>query len=400
MRVAFASNHVACDFQGGALRVDIVRDDAQLGVSRHERIFFSVPRDYRVHNDCVAAALMTLVGATCPVVSFNFPISERCAELLTRFYRLEEVGPVARELEPRRPGRQLALNFSGGTDSTALYLLLRAALGDNFKVVTADFGGRFTRERRSYGDVRRDVTCQTDLRQRGFDRAGRFLAAMPLLFADYLDLGRVASGHTLLQENVTIASRAAGRAPDYRAAAGAYHAGGLDEAQLVRSLSPLTVLQIILQRAPERLEPAFAASAARHTEKYHARAILVRGLCRAAGLPVPWFLRDLPPPTVPWPNNPGQRYSLLGLWALKHEGAAVARTIIPDFDAHDFSYLDDLSLDFLTRYNTNVTHLIPADLRPALLREFHADGVYPYTERDWHELAIVRRHAFDDPQLA
>lgn len=273
MRATLHSSHVTRDFSDGQLTIDIVKEDALLGVSRHDRVHFSVPRDYHVHNDSVAAALLTLLGRTCAEAAFNFPISERCAELLTSYYKLAGVGPVDAALEPRQPGRHLAINFSGGTDSTALYLLMQDVLGDDFKVVSIDFGGRFTHERQGYRRFHRDVTCRTDLRQHGYDTHGRFIASVALLYADYLDLAGVVSGHTLLQETSSIISRADGRLPDYRQKEPAYRAGGLAEEHLVRSLTTLSMFQIVLDSAPERREDAFAASAPRNTEKYYARAV-------------------------------------------------------------------------------------------------------------------------------
>jgi hypothetical protein len=399
MHATLHSSHVTHDFSDGELAIDIVTDDARRGISRHDRVRFAVPRDYHVHNDAVAAALLTLLGRTCSQITFNFPISEHCAALLTSYYSLAQVGPIDPTLEPRQPGRQFALNFSGGTDSTALYLLLQDVLGDDFKVITSDFGGRFVRERSGFQTLRRDITCRTNLRQRGYDEHGRFIAAVPLLFADYLDLGRVASGHGLLQENVTIARRTKAHTPDYRAKEPVYLAGGLREEHIVRGLSSHAILRIILQRAPERLEGAFTASAYRNTEKYYSRMLVVRGLCQELGLPLPAFLEGLPQPQVLWPHIAGQRYSLVTMYALKYLGIAEARAITANFEQFDFSYLDGMTLEFLKRYNTNVVDLLPDDLRPAVLNAFHAYDIYPYQEHDWRELDVVREKVFEPGAL-
>ena len=125
------------------------------------------------------------------------------------------------------------------------------------------------------------------------------------------------------------------------------------------------------------------------------RVLWVRSLFREAGLALPAFLRTVSQPSVPWEHSPGQRYSLISLWTLKHEGRDAARAITANFDQFDFGYLDDLSLNFMARYNTNVIELLPAALRPRLLSAFHGHGIYPYTERDWHELAVVREQAFE-----
>jgi len=394
MQVAFASSHCVGDFGSGELLVDIARDDPATGFSARDRVSFSVPPDYHAHNDCVAAALLALVGASCREVRFDFPISAQCAAILRGYYELEEIGPVDEALEPRRPGRNLAINFSGGTDSTALYLLLQEVLGDEFKVITFDFGGRFVHERIGFSRFPRHVTCRTNLRALGFDQHGRFLAAGPLLFADYLDLGSVASGHTLLQENLTITDLTERPAPDYRRKDPVYLAGGLVEHHLLRGISSLGVFAIIVDRAPEGMESALAASAPCHTEKYQSRAAWLRHTYREAGAPLPPFLRVLETPIVRWGQNPGQRYSLATLWIAKYEGLDIARVVTPGIERFDLSYADDLSLRFLTCYNTNLLHLLPDHLRASVLAAFHRHRIYPYAERDWQELDIIRRQVF------
>jgi hypothetical protein len=55
---------------------------ARAGVTVVDDVYFSVPADFRAHNDAVAAALLTLIGGHYPRVSFNVPISTHCATLL------------------------------------------------------------------------------------------------------------------------------------------------------------------------------------------------------------------------------------------------------------------------------------------------------------------------------
>jgi hypothetical protein len=390
MRVAFHSSHPAGDYGGGTLAVDVVREDASTGDRQTARIHFSVPPDYHVHNDSVAAALLTLVGKSCREVTFNFPISQRCAELLRTYYRLDSVGPIDESLEPRRPGRNLAINFSGGVDSTGLYLLLDEVLGDDFKVITYDFGGRFDRERTGYVQFRRDITCRTDLREHGFNQYGRFISSAPLLFADYLDLRAVASGHTLHNEVVSMVSTLNGSPPDYRARDVIYHAGGLEEAHLVRTLCSPGIFRLILRRAPERMRAALSASAVRGTEKYYTRAIWSKHVYRELGIPLPGWIASLNAPATDW-QHAGQRFTVFTLWIAIHEGIAEARKVTPEIERYDLSFLDGLSMRFVDKYNTNLASLLPDDIGNAIRGAFHAHGIYPYTERDWQELETVRR---------
>src|SRR6478672_3896305 len=89
------------------------------------------------------------------------------------------------------------------------------------------------------------------------------------------------------------------------------------------------------------------------------RVLWVRSLFREAGLALPAFLQALRRPSVPWGHSPGQRYSLVSLWTLKHERPDEARAITANFDTFDFDYLDELSLNFMARYNTNLIELLP-----------------------------------------
>jgi hypothetical protein len=164
--VRFESSHARGDYAGGQLRVAIGRPDPARGLTVWDRVWFSVPADFHTHHDSVAAALMTLIGRTYPVVTFNFPISRHCAELLTRYYRLDEIGPIDESQEPRKPGRYVALNLSGGCDSAALWCLLANDLRLEFRTITSDYGGRFAHEARGYERFPRDVTCATNLRAR------------------------------------------------------------------------------------------------------------------------------------------------------------------------------------------------------------------------------------------
>jgi hypothetical protein len=57
----------------------------------------------------------------------------------------------------------------------------------------------------------------------------------------------------------------------------------------------------------------------------------------------------------------------------------------------DLSFLDNLSLSFLTRYNPPLVDLLAEPLRSRLAEVFHTCGIAPYEDRDWEELAIIRR---------
>jgi hypothetical protein len=55
-------------------------------------------------------------------------------------------------------------------------------------------------------------------------------------------------------------------------------------------------------------------------------------------------------------------------------------------------WLAALSLDFVTRYNTNYIDLVPQPLRAPWLAALARRGIEPYRERDWRELDEVRAY--------
>src|SRR5688500_5558543 len=107
MQVGFESSHVAGDFAAGWLTVGITRDADGGQASITDAITFSVPADFHVHNDAVAAALMPLVETRGRDVRFNFGISAASAGILRDYYQPRDIGPVDPALPPRTLGRRL-----------------------------------------------------------------------------------------------------------------------------------------------------------------------------------------------------------------------------------------------------------------------------------------------------
>jgi hypothetical protein len=370
------------------LTVWVEREDARTGQTHHDELWFTVPPDFHTHNDCVAAALMTLVGNR-RAVMFNFPISARCAQLLTEFYDLAEVGPVDASLEPRRRGRRLGLNFSDGLDSMALWLLLTEQARADFRAVALAYGPPFEFEERGFRAVPTDVICRANFRELGYARHGRFNASASLLYADYLDLGSLTSGHTYNQNPSSVEHLWHGEQPAFRQHELAYQAGGLEEAHLIRGLNSLGTAKIVRTLAPELVEAAFAASAPPGAESHITKGLTLRWLYEQAGQSLPDCVRNLTFPASPSRFGSGIGAELRTLFILKHYGLDVARRVMRGIELYDLAFVNELSFDFLGKYNTNYVSLIPAELRQSILSGFHACGIQPYTERDWHELDVA-----------
>ena len=393
MRMRVGSSHVGGDFSSG--RIDVSLDGTSpAGEPLAARYFFRVPPDFRAHNDLVAASLMTILGYAHPAVEFAFPLSRRCADLLARAYGLAAIGPVDDSLEPRRAGRNLGLSYSGGLDSLGLYRFLRRTIPDQLKVVFADFGGKFQRERDALL-VDPDVCCATNFRTKEVERnGGRFMAAVAILYADYLDLGRVTFGHTVDHPHpVSMESLKGGHDPIFVGHDAAFRAAALEEVYLVRGVSFVasTMLSASSAANDAEVERSLRASARPDTEKGVRKRLALRYLYASRGLPVPPFVGPLAFPEAP--ARFGRDYAQDFKWVFlsKHFGVPLANRVVAGIDRFDLSAVHRLSLAFYAKYHTSIAELIPDPLRNAALAWFHECGVYPYTERDWDELDQVRR---------
>ncbi|RIK41863.1 MAG: hypothetical protein DCC58_11850 [Chloroflexi bacterium] len=390
MRIMFESGHVDGTYADGLLHIWISYEDAEVGQTVLDEVTFSVPADFHSHNDSVAAALMTLAGERFDEVEFNFPISSRCAELLQSHYEGVTVGPVDPSLEPRQRGRRAGLSFSGGVDSTAAWLVMNRAFDGDFVVITSAYGGHFAFEERGYGRYHRDVTCVTNLRARHWDREGRFNCAAPLLYADYLDLATLSTGHTIAHPGTNLGSLRHGGPQLWTRQDAVVQAGGLDELHVMRGIATPGVAKIFMTLGPERIEAALEGSDYPGQRKRYTKELIFRELYADAGLPIPAYLQNTPFPTQPitFGAVPELDYRLLFL--IRRGNIDEALRLCPGLAQIDIEPLQKMALNFLGRYCTNLVELLPLQTRIKVMDTFHECDIYPYDERDWHEVGLVQ----------
>lgn len=395
MRSLVTSSHVAGEYRNNLLRVRIqTAGDVAVAVSDLV-VTFSVPPDFHTHNDSVAAAVLTLLGRRSRQVEFNFPISPHCAELLRAYYGLEQVGPVSTEVQSRVPGPALGLNFSGGLDSLALWVLLRDLPHLRLRIVSTVYQD-MRYERIAQAAIPRDVISKTNLRLLHLDQAGRFNCAVPLLFADYAGLGAVTNGHSMVQYPFSYERLDGGQPPAFLLQDKALHAGGLAEWHVVRCLCEPALLKIAAGAVPESLEPALRSGSAPGSWKYMVKALGLRYFLERARRPLPPVLHDiaiLPPEEM---REISHIDLFRTLWLNKRYGRAFMADIDPFSREADLRFLDDLCLDFFERYNTTLLALPPDPPRRMVQQRLHAFGILPYNERDYAELEVVRQFMIDN----
>jgi hypothetical protein len=282
----------------------------------------------------------------------------------------------------------VGLNLSGGCDSAALWCLLTDDLRLEFRTITSQYDGRFSHEASGYERFPRDVTCATNLRALGYDRQGRFHAAVPLLYADYLNLRGLASGHTVRHTTGDLAEFRAGTTPSFVAREATYGAGGLEELHLCRGVHSLGMLRILLQARPDLTESAARASGPLSAGKALEKAYMMRWLCAEHGWPAPaWLSRQQVP--APAKSSMPPRPSVRLMFVAKHFGIDVAERIAPCVSQIDLTILDGISLAFLGRHHPGYVPYMPHDLRQPLLAAFAHYGIEQYDADDATEMELL-----------
>lgn len=280
--------------------------------------------------------------------------------------------------------------FSGGSDSSALWLLLRRALGGDFLTITNDYSGFFAYEAAGRTQIIADVTCRTNLRERRWDRYGRFNFAVPLLYADYLDLAGVAPGHTIGHHADTyLGSLCLGNPAQWTRLDEVLNAGGLEEYHALRPLTTIGVSRILMQDGQHLIEGALAASERPGNPKRYTKEAVFQAMFQAAGLPLPPYLRDIGSISARHQLGTNADRDHRVLFLLKHGYRGEAGRITFRLDRHDLRPLDGLAQTYLERYSTPIVDLLPLSLRSPVVAALHTYGIVPYDEQDWREIDIV-----------
>ena len=361
-----------------------------VGIETHEsrdEIFFSVPAGFFAHNDSVAAALATLCGKKYKSIKFNFPVSAACSEAV-RQRTGANVSAAAKGSE-RQPGHNIGLNFSGGFDSLASYLLAP----EQIRVAVA-FGSWFEREREFVETLKPGIICTTDFRQKGYERNDWiFMFAVSLLFADYLALGAVGLG-TIFE--ATVWNYRFSRA---KASIPLFDAIGLRDATLTRGLTEFGTAQLMLHYAPELIDGSIISLAPAKSEKRLRKRLLIDATRHRAGGPQPDFDRyEYPKDKLTY----GESYPVdfLALLFLRLYGPQLVSRWMDGLDKLDLMALDQIDVGWIYRYNPLFYEDIPGELREGVVRRMRSAAIEPFKETDWPHYRALRDvltkfHRFD-----
>jgi hypothetical protein len=355
-------------------------------VHQVDHLHFTVPPGFHAHPDLVAAAVAPLVHSRHERIRFNFAVSSAVQELIARRTRAK----VSTEgtIEPRQAGSTTALNFSGGMDSLAAWLLAPHGV----KRVAIDFGAWFRRERRFFDTLDPDVVCRTDIRAKGYARNDwLFMGSVAMLFADHLDLGAMGFG-TMFDSTPSnfnpagwdISARR--RSPQPALA----EAIGLREYATTRGLTVFGGSMVVDAFRPDLAERSLGSLARHRSEKsFRKRLAFDTAAAFRRGAPVDLDALQLPYREIEIGTSYSADFATLAFMTL-YPPEFVQR-FVRHVERGTLDAARTVRPDFLFRYNPMFIDDIPGELRPTVLRRLAEAGVEMYRDDDWAEYEKFRR---------
>lgn len=352
--------------------------------TRHQRdrLHFSVPDDFRVHPDLVAAAVAPLLGSSYAQITLDFPVSERVRMEVAARTRADVV--AAEPGDARQPGTRCALNFSGGVDSLAAWLLAP----DDVVRLAVDFGRWFRRERKSFTPRAPDVICATDFRAKGYGQTDWLsMGSAAMLFADHLDLFLVGFG-THLAASPTYLRARGWESRD--ATAPLVAAAGLRDGTFTRGLTEFGTSMIVDHYAPGVADASLASVARRGSAKvFRKRLIYDSAVAFRGGPAVDIENRRLPRRKVKLWQSYGMDFALVLLMALYPP--RFIRRFVKDPEPEVLEAASEIRPNFAFRCNPMFVEQMPPHLRAAITQRMTAAGIEMYGEADWVEYEKLRR---------
>lgn len=348
--------------------------------STHD-LWFELNKDAPIPSTSVAVALSTLCGPAYDYVHFDFPVAEPTMKYLTQLTRAS-VSSAFSEVVPEQPRHGNLLCFSGGFDSLAA----RALMPDDTRLVSMDFGGRFSRERLFF-DFFDTLTVSTNVvstpfraNSWSFMGIGAILAAN-LYGAEYLTFGGILEAGA---DNMRVNPRApsARTFPPFRAS-------GYTNAPYVLGLTEVGTLRVLLQTSPQLVAPSLSSLASPGEEKLYRKAALTRLVADTMNLTVD-FGEIAPPPQPHFRFGQNFALDLLALYVVSLYGNESGLHLVRDMPSPVVEVAKGLDMAFMERANPTLYEHFPQPLLEDLYRRFGAYDIRFYTERDWEAFRVVR----------
>lgn len=370
-RIAFKDIDVSSD---GVLRCAVTRETT-------EDFWVELPYSFEPSVDLIAAAFASLCGTAFEVIEIDLPVGPLLAqqiELATQSKLIHQSGTDIRRLR----GSSQALNFSGGFDSLAARIMM-----PNAHLVSLDFGGRFSRERRFFErfDPLIFSTNLVDLKLNRY--AWTFMGLGTTLLRDELDLRSYSFGSIQAGSLPRLFSRPLDQSTMGLTIANSL---GMVNENSVAGISEIGAIQVVARRQPGILLDALTSVALPDEDKFQRKHQMLETVSNDLALPLQLPDRTSPKTKPTW----GESFArdLASIFVAKRQGPdGVANSYAQGLPSYVVERLEVVNVTFMERFNPHAYRGVKPDILAGWYAHLIMNEVIPYERQDWFDAANVMK---------
>lgn len=371
MKIAFTEIDVSED---GWIRCNVTREET-------EQLRIELPYSFKPAPDLIAATYSSLCGTAFDEVRIDLPLGRHQAASLENNLKAKLVHNPGID-NRHRPGSQNALNFSGGFDSLAAKELL-----PDSHLVSLDFGGSFSRERKFFERFN-PLIFRTNLTALKMNRySWQFMGIGSILLRDELQLDSYSFGSITAGLLPRLFST-----PLDQSTAGipAANALGMVQNNPVIGLTEIGALSLVVKNHPEILIDSLRSVALPVEDKFQRKYQMLEAVTHALGIPI--RLPDVPnrSTSIQWGSSSAT--DLSSLFVIKELGVDhVAPSYTEGIPTQIVAALESIDMSFMLRFNPQAYAGVELKTLTNWYSTLVSNGITPYHRKDWEEIAKVMR---------
>jgi hypothetical protein len=352
----------------GTIACSVYRD------GQESEFYIRLPYSFQPQSDLVAATFVTIVGNFFEQIHLDLPVGPELRRRMENWTGSRVVTRPGVDYR-RKPTGGSALNFSGGFDSLAADVLK-----PNAHLISLDFGGRFSRERKFY--ERFDpLIIETNLVDLGLNRySWTFMGIGSLLMRDELNIGSYSFGSIMAETAHRLSVRPMNQQTSGLPLAEHF---GMRVANPVAGLSEIAAMKLVAQTRPGQLIDILNSVALPQEEKFLRKYQMLTTVLHELGLNV-HLPSDLPqrPRGMEWGLS--RASDLSSLYTMTVLGTDAVLALYPGGVPTRFvEFAQQGNMNFMNRINPHAY----AGTDPHELAQWYKKliehGIYPFERADW-----------------
>lgn len=347
------------------------------------QLWFEFSEPTLLTDDAIGIAFSTLCGRAYKEITYDLSLSAQVVKKISEFTLASVSARIGTGGGPGTTSRVgTALSFSGGFDSLAALSLMP----EDTRLISMDFGGRFSRERSFFQSFDTTIVSTNLLSTPLSKNSWSFMGSGAILSSDHYRSHYHTFGSILEAgyDNLRISPAGAknNTFPPFRAA-------GFINAPYVAGLTEVGTLLVLGTYQPDLIGPSLSSLASPGEEKLYRKKVLA-GIV-ADRKDMEFSLPDVQPPAQPHFKF-GQNFALdfLSFYVAKFGGREVLDTMVSEVPQELVSLAKQLDLSLFERANATLYSHFPAELFGGLAGGLAGAGLGFYTEHDWIEYRQIR----------